>query len=180
MLRKFWLASALGAAVAAAAPVTEEASETPPELEIKPITARCEEVVAPYRLRVHLLGDCDLIGIVKMAPQDPYYGKALKFVKEHVLGQEVRVEICPNVQQTPEGQNRAIIYYRLGEKWYNLNIELLRAGLARVTDVPRCHVALKAWFAYEAEARKARAGMWEDFKEPPAMTSDEPDISDFR
>ncbi len=178
MFKKLWLTTALCAA-AAVTPALEEITDTPPELEIKPVTARCEEVVAPYRLRVQVLGECDLIGVVKMSPQDPYYGKALKFVKDRVLGQEVRVEICPNVPQTPEGQNRALIYYREGEKWYNLNVELIRAGLARVTDVPRCHVALKAWFAYEAEARNARAGIWEDFEEPTKTRSDKPDISDF-
>lgn len=161
------------------AQAAEEIITTPPELEIKPVVGTCEEVLAPYRLRIRTLGVCDLIGIVKMDSSDRYYDKAVKFVKDHVLGKEVRVEICPNVPQTPEGQYRAIIYYRREDKWYNLNVELLRAGLARVTDVPRCHVSTKAWFAYETEARNARLGIWENFKKPTPAQSDKPDISDF-
>ncbi len=167
--------AATGAAVAA----DEEITSTPPALEMKAVTATCETVVKPYRVRVNVLGECDLIGVQKMQDDDPYFGKALKFVKDRVLGQEVRVEVCPNVPQNDEGQNRALIYYEENGKWVNLSIELVRAGLAKVADVPGCHVPTKAWLVYENEARKNRLGLWASVPAPKPMETEKPSLSDF-
>jgi len=168
------------AALAAEAPGTaDEITETPPELGFKAVKATCEEVLTPYLVRLEVLGDCALIGVTVMPKTDPYYGKALQFVKDRVAGKEVRVEVCPNIPQNSQGQNRVLVYYWNGDEWVNLSIDLIAAGLAKVADVPGCHVPTKGWLAIESGARKARLGLWATFKEPGAMKTDKPDLSDF-
>jgi hypothetical protein len=169
-------ALALGAAVFAA---EEEIEKTPAGLEFEAVTATCEDVLAPNVLRVKILGECALIGVQPMKRDDPYYRAAYEFVRSRVYGRDVRVEVCPNIPVNELGQNRALIYYFEGGKWVNLSIELVDAGLAKVADVPGCHVPIKAWLEYEKAARKARRGMWAEFAEHAGPTSDKPDISDF-
>ncbi len=169
---------ALGLAAASSA-AEEEVTKTPPGLEIEPVTATCEEVLAPNVVGIRVLGECALIGVQPVKKTASYYGEALAFVKERVAGREVRVEVCPNIPVNEKGQDRVIIYFRGDGKWWNLNIELIRAGLAKVADVPGCHVPTKAWLEYEKEARKARRGMWADVPTPKPSTSEGPDISDF-
>ncbi len=163
---------------AAAAP-GEEITKTPAALEFEAVTATCEEVVAPNVVLVKVLGECALIGVQPMARDDPYYREALEFVRSRVYGREVRVEVCPNIPVNDKGQDRAVIYYRRDGKWWNLNVELIGAGLAKVADVPGCHVPTKAWLEYEKAARKARLGMWAEFVERSGPASEKPDISDF-
>jgi hypothetical protein len=157
----------------------DEITKTPARLEIEPVTATCEEVLAPNVVLVKILGECALIGVQPVKKKSPYYGEGVAFVKERVAGKEVRVEVCPNIPVNEKGQDRAIIYYRGDGKWWNLNIELIRAGLAKVADVPGCHVPTKAWLGYEKEARNARRGMWADVPTPKPSSSEGPDISDF-
>ncbi|NIT35003.1 MAG: hypothetical protein GTN49_00650 [candidate division Zixibacteria bacterium] len=156
----------------------DEITKTPAGLEIEPVTATCEEVLAPNVLRVKILGECALIGVQPLKKKSPYYGDALAFVKERVAGREVRVEACPNIPVNEKGQTRAVIYYPREGKWWNLNIELIRAGLAKVADVPGCHVPTKAWLEYEKEARHARRGMWATFGERKKAASEPPDVPD--
>ncbi|MGD8720000.1 MAG: thermonuclease family protein [Candidatus Zixiibacteriota bacterium] len=170
---------AAGAAGAAEAEGDEEVSVTPPGLEMEAVTARCEEVKAPNLVVVHILGECALIGVQPVGKDEPYYRDALEFVRGKVRGVDVRVEVCPNMPVNEQGQNRAIIYYYEGGKWVNLNIELIRAGLAKVADVPGCHVPTKAWLEYEKEARNAGLGMWTGKYERDKPLSEEPDIGDF-
>jgi hypothetical protein len=167
---------ALGAAVLAA---EEEIVKTPAGLEFEAVTATCEEVVAPNVLRVKILGECALIGVQPMARDDPYYRAAFEFVRSRAYGRDVRVEVCPKMPVNEQGQNRAVVYYYQDGRWVNLSIDLINAGLAKVADVPGCHVPTKAWLEYEKAARKARRGMWASFAEPSGPTSDKPDISDF-
>lgn len=169
---------ALGLAAAGSA-AEEEITKTPAGLEIEPVTATCEEVVAPNVVRVKILGECALIGVQPMARNDPYYREALEFVRSRVYGRDVRVEVCPNIPVNEKGQDRAVIYYRRDGKWWNLNVELIGAGLAKVADVPGCHVPTKSWLTYEKEAREARLGMWADVATPKPSSSEGPDISDF-
>lgn len=179
-----WMAAAITAgavgAGGAAAPPPDEIITTPPELEFKGVTAQIEEVTSPNVVVVAGLGPCALIGVRVVAPDDPYYDKAKKFVKERVAGKKVRVEICPNIPVNDQGQKRALVFYREGERWLNLSISLVEAGLARVADVPGCHVATKAWLQYEKEAREAGRGIWSELKTHAPMTSDVPDESDFK
>ncbi len=163
----------------AAGAAGEELDKTPAGLEIEPVTAQCEKVLAPHLVEIRALGECALIGVHPVAKDDPFYARALKFVKARVEGAEVRVEVCPNIPVNEQGQKRAVIYYREGEKWWNLNIELIKAGLARVADVPGCHVPTKAWLSYEKEARHDRRGMWADVAPPGKSTSDKPGLNDF-
>lgn len=169
---------ALGFAAAASA-ADEEITKTPPSLEFEAVTATCEEVVAPNVVRVKILGDCALIGVQPMARDDPYYREALEFVRSRVSGKEVRVEVCPNIPVNEKGQDRAVIYYRRDGKWWNLNVELISAGLAKVADVPSCHVPTKSWFTYEKEARDAHRGLWANVPTPKPSSTEGPDISDF-
>jgi hypothetical protein len=176
IVRVYLLTVGLAAASFAA---EDEITKTPAGLEIEPVTATCEEVLAPNVVRVKILGECALIGVQPVKKTSPYYEEALTFVKDRVAGREVRVEVCPNIPVNERGQDRAVIYYRRDGKWWNLNIELIRAGLAKVADVPACHVPTKSWLTYEKEARDARFGMWADFPERTGSVSDQPDISDF-
>lgn len=168
----------VGLAVASFA-AEDEMTKTPAGLEIEPVTATCEEVIAPAVVRVRVLGECALIGVQPVKKTSPYYEEALTFVRERVAGREVRVEVCPNVPVNERGQDRAVIYYRHDGKWWNLNVELIGAGLAKVADVPGCHVPTKSWLTYEKEARDARLGMWADVPRREGTTSEGPDISDF-
>ena len=168
----------LGLAAASFA-AEEEITKTPAGLEFEAVTATCEEVVAPNVLRVKVLGECALIGVQPVTRDDPYYRAALEFVRSRAYGRDVRVEVCPNIPVNEAGQNRAVVYYFEGGKWVNLSIDLVDAGLAKVADVPGCHVPIKAWLEYEKAARKAKRGMWAEFAEPAGPTSDKPDISDF-
>ena len=165
----------LGASFAA----EDEITKTPAVLEFEAVTATCEEVLAPNVVRVRILGECALIGVQPLKKTSPYYEEALTFVRERVAGREVRVEVCPNIPVNERGQDRAVIYYRRDGKWWNLNVELIGAGLAKVADVPGCHVPTKSWLTYEKEARDARLGMWADVPERKGTTSDKADISDF-
>ncbi len=167
------------AASAAGFGAQEEMTTTPAGLEFEAVAAMCEEVLAPNVVRVRILGECALIGVQPPKKTSPSYGEALAFVKERVAGREVRVEVCPNIPVNEKGQKRAVIYYRRDGKWWNLNVELIGAGLAKVADVPGCHVPTKSWFTYEKEARDARLGMWADFDEPKKAASDKADVADF-
>jgi hypothetical protein len=167
---------ALGAALLAA---EEEIEKTPAGLEFEAVTATCEEVVAPHVLRVKILGECALIGVQPMGRDDPYYRAALEFVRSRAYGRDVRVEVCPNMPVNERGQNRAVVYYFQDGKWVNLNVDLIGAGLAKVADVPGCHVPTKAWLEYEKAARTAKRGIWATFAESTGSTGDKPDISDF-
>lgn len=164
---------------ASASAAEEEITKTPAGLEFEAVTAACEEVLAPNVVRVKVLGECALVGVQPMAREDPFYREALEFVRSRVYGRDVRVEVCPNIPSNENGQNRAVIYYRRDGKWWNLNVELITAGLARVADVPACHVPTKSWLTYEKEARDARRGMWADVPTPRPSTTEGPDISDF-
>jgi hypothetical protein len=157
----------------------DEITKTPAGLQMEPVTATCEEALAPNVVRVKILGECALIGVQPVKKKSPYYGEAVAFVKERVAGREVRVEVCPNIPVNEKGQTRAVIYYLRDGKWWNLNIELIEAGFAKVADVPACHVPTKAWIEYEKEARHARRGMWVDFSERKGNVSDQADVSDF-
>jgi endonuclease YncB( thermonuclease family) len=165
---------------AAAAGTAEEGAETPPSLGIKPVEVAVEKVLSPNIVVVKELGEVSLIGLQPVPTDAKYYGAALKMVKDKVDGETVRVEVCPNIPQNEQGQTRALVFYRVGTEWSNLSVILIRAGLARVSEVPGCHVPIKAWLAYENEARGNRLGMWKDWVAPKAMTSDTPSESDFQ
>jgi endonuclease YncB( thermonuclease family) len=169
---------ALGLAAASFA-AEDEITKTPAGLEFEAVTATCDKVIAPNVVRVNVLGECALIGVQPVARDDPYYREALEFVRSRVYDREVRVEVCPNIPANEKGQARAVIYYRRDGKWWNLNVELISAGLAKVADVPACHVPTKSWLTYEKEARAARRGMWADVPTPKPSTGEGPDISDF-
>jgi hypothetical protein len=170
-----------GAAVSDTPPAApEEGEETPPALEIQPVTANCDGVVSPEVISVKTLGEVTLIGVQPIPENAAYYGQALKFVKDRVAGEQVRVEVCPNIPHNEQGRTRAVVYFRQDEKWTNLSIALVEAGLAKVADVPGCHVPTKAWLTYENAARLAHRGMWKDWQPGKAMTSDKPDESDFQ
>jgi hypothetical protein len=169
---------ALACGAAALAPA-EEIVKTPPGLEFEAVTATCEEVVAPNVLRVKILGECALLGVQPMGRDDPYYRTAFEFVRSRVHGRDVRVEVCPHIPRNEKGQNRTVVYYFQNGKWVNLNVELIEAGLAKVADVPGCHVPIKGWLEYEKEARTARRGIWAGFVESTGPTGEKPDLSDF-
>lgn len=175
-----FLAAAAGAAEPAPpAAGTAEVADTPPALGIKPVEAQVEKVLSPNIVVVKGLGEVAFIGLQPVPADAKYYRDALKMVKDKVEGQTVRVEVCPNIPANDRGQTRAIVYYKVGTEWSNLSVILIRAGLARVSDAPGCHVPMKAWLAYENEARSNRLGMWKDWVAPKPSTSDKPSESDF-
>jgi hypothetical protein len=169
---------AFGTAVAGAAETAApgEIKTTAPGLEMQPVTAECTGVPSPTVITVKVLGEVALIGVLPVPADADWYDDAVKFVKLRVDGKPVRLEVCPNIPLNAQGQNRALVYWRNGEKWESLNIALIKAGLGKVADVPGCHVPTKAWLQYEKEARQARLGLWKDF----APAGDIEDMSDLK
>jgi len=179
MRKRVALLAAAAVLAAAGTAAEEEITKTPPALEFEAVTATCEKILAPHLLSVQILGECALLGVQPVAKDEPYFRAGVEFLRTRVYNQEVRVEVCPNIPVNETGQKRAVIYYREEGEWRNLNIELIRAGLAKVADVPGCHVPTKAWLEYEKEARREGSGIWAGQAEPGRQLSPEPDISDF-
>ena len=170
------ITAACALAAAAYAAAADEVKTTPPGLEMQPVTADCTDVLSPTVIVVKVLGEVSFIGVQPVPKDAAWYDDALKYVKLRAQGKPVRIEVCPNIPVNDQGQNRALVYWRNGDKWENLNIGLIKAGLSKVADVPGCHVPTKAWLQYEKEARQAKLGLWENF----APAGNIEDMSDLK
>jgi len=97
-----------------------------------------------------------LIGI-KAPDQDEEYGiEATDFLKALVDQKEVYFQIDEKNPRDDLGRLRGIIY--IDNK--NINIEILRAGLAHIFPTTPSIVGYDDWNYFENEAREAGRGLW--------------------
>ena len=122
---------------------------------------RCIRVIDGDTIHTARQGPIRFIGINAPEYDQPLYREAREAVERRVAGQEVGLEICPIQPKDRYGRSRAVVYFRQGEEWVNLNRLLVKEGWARIDDYQPCHVrASQQWREEEEEARGARRGMW--------------------
>jgi len=97
-----------------------------------------------------------LIGI-KAPDQDEEYGiEATDFLKTLVEGRDVYFQLDDQNPRDDLGRLRGIIY--VDNK--NVNIEIVRAGLAHIFPTTPSIVGYNDWMYFWNEAREAKRGMW--------------------
>jgi len=122
---------------------------------------RCIRVIDGDTIHTARHGAIRFIGINAPEYDQPLYREAREAVARRVGEQEVRLEICPIQPKDKYGRWRAVVYFRQGEKWVNLNRLVVREGWARIDDFQPCHVrASQEWRADEEEAQHAGRGIW--------------------
>ncbi|MCS7253728.1 MAG: thermonuclease family protein [Armatimonadota bacterium] len=121
---------------------------------------KCLSVEAPNTLKFEKLGTVTLIGVKSPAAADPGFESAMQVVRRYAEGKSLKVEPCPIRPKDDEGKLRAIVYFREANTWHNLNTKLLRAGYAMLQSEERCHVNVKAWVKFVAQAQSQGRGLW--------------------
>jgi len=107
-------------------------------------------IIVDENRRVRLAG-------IKAPDKDEEMGmEATDFLKAMIEGKEISLQIDVLNPQDDFGRLRAIIYIENT----NVNIEMLRAGLAHVYPVYPSIIGSDDWVSFEEEARKARRGLW--------------------
>uniref|UniRef100_A0A7C4R7V1 TNase-like domain-containing protein n=1 Tax=candidate division CPR3 bacterium TaxID=2268181 RepID=A0A7C4R7V1_UNCC3 len=97
-----------------------------------------------------------LIGI-KSPDKDEEYGiEATDFLKKIVEGRPVFFQVDEKNERDSFGRYRGIIY--LNRK--NINIEMLRNGLAHIFPTTPSIVGDNDWIQFSIEAKEAKRGMW--------------------
>lgn len=111
---------------------------------------------AAERYRVRLLG-VDTPETVKEGTDVQEWGpEATEFTRQFVRGGKVRVELD---KRRVDRFGRSLAYVYVGDEM--LNVELVRAGLARIAHYPGDSTAmLRLLREAEAEAKAARRGIW--------------------
>jgi len=121
---------------------------------------KCVSVEAPNVLNFESLGKVVLIGVQPPEATDEGFEVAMSIVRRYAQGKSLKVELCPLRAKDEEGRLRAIVYFREGNAWHNLNTKLLRAGYANLKSEERCHVNVKVWSQFVAQAQSQRRGLW--------------------
>jgi len=127
--------------------------------------SECVSIDGANLLTVEGLDQILLVGIQPPDKDSKYYGKAVSYLRDKLLGEIVRIDVDPDVPKNDDGQLRAVIYYRMDEKWVNVNIELIEQGLGKVAVVPGSYFDTKVYITYEKEARAAERGIWKDWEQ---------------
>lgn len=99
---------------------------------------------------------------VKMGtPIEPYGIQAKDFVKSK-LAEGEDIILVPGKSTTDKyGRYLAYVYYKSGDKWYNLNEELVANGLARVAYVyEKTNPLLKDMYNAEDSAKEQKLNIW--------------------
>lgn len=133
---------------------------------IEPIQDRCTGVYNPVLIKTDVMGDIRLLGLKPPDKDSKYYDQGFKFVKERILDKDVLIDICHINPTTREGYLRAVVFYMKEGRWYNLNEELVRNGLAQVVPVMKSHPDPKVWFTAQKEAQREHLGIWSDYNSP--------------
>jgi hypothetical protein len=131
---------------------------------IEPVVDKCIDVKSPVLIECEVMGKIRLIGLKSIDENSKYFKSGTEFVKKRIEGKEVLLDICHINPQTKEGYIRAVVFYDLDGKWWNLNVEMVHEGIVRVVPVLNSHVDPKAWLSDEKYARENRLGIWENFK----------------
>ena len=107
-------------------------------------------IIADGDKRVRLVG-------IKSPDKDEEYGvEATDFLRQIVGNQEIVFQPDKDNPKDDFGRLRGVVY-RDGS---NVNIEILRAGLAHIYPSYPSSISYDDWQAYEDEAREARRGLW--------------------
>ncbi|NLC56836.1 MAG: hypothetical protein GX774_08380 [Armatimonadetes bacterium] len=117
----------------------------------------CTRVLEGDLIEGAKVGRIRLIGVIAPAKGEPGWRQSLDYTRQLVQGKQIKVEICAERPNDYLDRVRAVVYLPDAT---NLNTKVLRAGMARILDHRPCHVDVRAWQSYEAEARKARRGLW--------------------
>jgi endonuclease YncB( thermonuclease family) len=152
------LAATVGLAIAAFA-LTAPGRSTPPRM----VPATVERVADgdtltafsgnATKLRIRLVGiDAPEIRHGR-APGQPFGAEAHDYLKRLVEDRPVRVESLG-----PDVYRRLLAVIWVGET--NVNLEMVRAGLAEVYRGARCQVYCRELEEAERDARRLRRGMW--------------------
>lgn len=94
-------------------------------------------------------------------PIEPYGMQAKEFVKSK-LSEGDDIKLVPGKNTTDKyGRYLAYVYYKSGDKWYNLNEELVANGLARVAYVyEKNNPFLKDMYKAENSAKEQKLNIW--------------------
>ena len=130
---------------------------------IEPIQDDCVKVESPVLIKCDVMGEVRLLGLKPPDKDSKYYKQGVDFVKERILGKTVLIDICHINPTTEEGYLRAVVFYMKEDRWFNLNEELVRNGLAQVVPVILSHPDPKIWLTDQKEAQREHLGIWEDF-----------------
>ena len=133
---------------------------------------KCVSVEAPNVLNFEALGKVVLIGVQPPEATDEGFEVAMNIVRRYAQGKSLKVEVCPLRAKDEEGRLRAIVYFREGNAWHNLNTKLLRAGYANLKSEERCHVNVKEWSQFVAQAQSQRRGLWARLQPKPEIEMD--------
>jgi endonuclease YncB( thermonuclease family) len=93
----------------------------------------------------------------------PYGAEARQYLTRLVMGRPVRLELFG-----PDAHRRLLAVLWVGDT--NVNVEMVRIGLAEVYRGGRCHVYCRELTEAEAAARQQRVGVWalERYESPAA------------
>ena len=106
--------------------------------------------------KVRLIGVDTPETVKQNHPVEPFGPEATQFTQSFVAHGDVRLEFD---REKYDQYNRLLAYVWVGDRM--LNVELVRAGLARVERQYSYAAARKAEFSLaEAEAQRARRGIW--------------------
>jgi len=107
-------------------------------------------IIVDDNKRVRLAG-------IKAPDKDEEMGiEATDFLKTMIEGKEIFLQIDTLNPKDDFGRLRGIIYF--GEA--NINIEIIRAGLAHIYPLSPSIVSPEDWTSFEKEAREAKRGLW--------------------
>jgi len=121
-------------------------------------------VKSPVLIETQLFGLVRLLGLTEISVESKYYDSAKEYVQERIEEQRILLDVDGESPTDELGHIRAVVYYRMDNRWVNLNIEMVQLGYARVMTIANSQIDPKAWLEYEKEAREKRMGIWEDWK----------------
>ncbi len=108
---------------------------------------------------------------ISHTPFDPYGPEAFEFNHDLVQAKEVRLEYDVN-RTDSYGRTLAFVYVKKDGRWVCVNAELVRAGLARTLFIPPNSKYKQYFRKLEAEAFRARRGIWSNVTDhPPVLTA---------
>jgi len=125
------------------------------------VSDRCIRVIDGDTIHTRRNGPIRLIGVDAPEHDEDFFTEAQQFVAQRVDGKEVRLEICPITPKDRYGRYRAIVFFRDGDQWVNLNRLLVAQGMAVISDYRPCHIsAEEEWREDEQHARQSALGVW--------------------
>jgi len=128
----------------------------------------CTRVIEGDLIEGEKVGLIRLIGVIAPTKGEPGYQEAIDYTRKLAVGQQIKLEICPERPNDYRNRLRAVVYLPDNT---NLNTKLLRAGMARVLEHAPCHVDVAAWRSYMTDAQEAQRGLWKPTAAPTAAVA---------